>query len=278
MSRMIYGESVQGASHIRKGVVCQDSYKQVQISENVALIAVADGHGSDSCPYSKSGSKIATNVFCKVIEGIYQNFSEDMDFLMTYLNREGEVKVAQAIDEEWKRRIWKAHSDNKREKPVDENGNPDKEAVYKQYGTTLLGLMITPSFLFAFQLGDGDILYVNSTEIQPVIEGDKILGTETHSLCKKDSWKKAISVIRNKDIDEDTPYLYLMSTDGFANSYRTQEDLYITCRDYYNLIKEHGFNAVTSNLKGWLSETSELGCGDDITVVMAYFDGTEVAE
>ena len=34
MGRKIYGESVQGASHIRSGVVCQDSYKQVQVSDD----------------------------------------------------------------------------------------------------------------------------------------------------------------------------------------------------------------------------------------------------
>lgn len=275
MSRLIYGESVQGASHIRNGVVCQDSYKQVQVSEDVALVAVADGHGSTSCPYSKSGSRIAVNVFCRVMEDLFHNFSEDMDFFMTYLNREGEIKVAQAIDAEWKRRVWKAHLDHKREKPVGDTGEADKSAVYKQYGTTLLGLLITSAFIFAFQLGDGDILYVNGTEIQPVIEADKILGTETHSLCKKDAWKKVITMIRKRSVWDKTPYLYLMSTDGFANSYRTQDDFYMTCREYYRLIQEHGFSAVSSNLRDWLKETSELGCGDDITVVMAYFDDKE---
>lgn len=204
-------------------------------------------------------------------KNLVHNFSEDMDFFMTYLNREGEMKVSQAIDAEWKRRIWKAHTDNKREKPLCDDGTVDKAAIYKQYGTTLLGLMITPAFLFAFQLGDGDILHISSTEIQPVIECDKILGTETHSLCKIDAWKKAITIIRKKKTDDEKPYLYLMSTDGFINSYRTQQDFHITCRDYYNLIQEHGFDAVSANLRTWLAETSEQGCGDDITVVMAYF-------
>ncbi len=278
MNQKIYGESVQGASHVRNGVVCQDSFKFIQLDGDITLIAVADGHGSDSCPYSKTGSKIATNVFCHVMKGLVQNFSEDMDFLMTYLNREGELKIAQAIDVEWKRRIWKAHTDNKREKPTLEDGSHDKAAVYKQYGTTLLGMMITPTFIFAFQLGDGDIIYVNNSEVHSVIDGDKILGTETHSLCKMDAWKKSISLIRQKDDSEETPYLYLMSTDGFSNSFRTQDDFNTTCRDYYALIKEHGFEAVTANLKDWLNETSELGCGDDITVVLTYFDDPGVTE
>lgn len=274
MSRKIYGECVRGASHIRNGVVCQDNCKYVLLSDDIALIAIADGHGSASCPYSKTGSKIAVNVFCRIIEDLFHNFEEDMDFFMTYLNREGEVKVAQAIDAEWKRRVWKAHLDNKREKSMQANGEVDKAAVYKQYGTTLLGLMITPTFLFAFQLGDGDIMYVDSEEIQPVIEGDKILGTETHSLCKIDAWKKAITIIR-KRTSAAAPHFYWLSTDGFSNSYKTESDFRLTCRDYFKLIQEHGFETVATNLKDWLKETSELGCGDDITLVLAYFDDTE---
>lgn len=278
MDRKIYGESVQGASHIRNDVVCQDNHKIVQLPNDVTIIAVADGHGSESCPYSKTGSKIATNVFCKIMEGLSRNFAENMDFFATYLNREGELKVAQAIDAEWKRRVWKAHTDNRREKPLNNSGEVDKAAIYKQYGTTLIGIMVTTSFIFAFQLGDGDILYINRSEVQSVIEGDKILGTETHSLCKIDAWKKAITVIRKRDIKEEVPYLYLLSTDGFSNSYKTAEDFRITCRDYYNMIQEHGFEAVAANLKDWLNETSDLGCGDDITVVIAYYDQAEVVD
>lgn len=42
-------------------------------------------------------------------------------------------------------------------------------------------------------------------------------------------------------------------------------------KDYLQMIQEHGAEAVQANLNKWLTETSELGCGDDITVVMVYF-------
>ena len=64
----------------------------------------------------------------------------------------------------------------------------------------------------------------------------------------------------------------MLSTDGFANSYVSQEEFYKTCREYYEMIGQHGYEAVRDNLEKWLKETSELGCGDDITVVMAYVD------
>lgn len=266
MVRRVHGESVRGASHIRIDMPCQDSYKKVELSDTVSILAVADGHGSSACPYSKTGSVIATNVFCAVMQDLVQNFADQTEFLVTYLNREGEVKVAQAIDEEWKRRVRKVHTNSKRERLS------DWAAVYKQYGTTLLGLLVTEEFVFAFQLGDGDILFIDENEIQPIIQADKILGTETHSLCRENAWKKAITVIRRRKQDDGIPYLYLMSTDGFANSFSSTEEFEKNCRGYFDMINEHGFKAVTDNLKDWLQETSELGCGDDITVVMAYFE------
>jgi len=275
MNRQIYGVSVQGASHVRNQIPCQDNFKQLQVSDHAVILAVADGHGSTSCPYSKTGSKIAVNVFCAIMEDLLNGFVDNEEQLLTYLNREGELTIAQDIDAEWKRRVWKAHIDNKREKPLDDNGEIDKAAVYKQYGTTLLGLFITERYIFAFQLGDGDMVYVDASGVQPIIEGDKILGTETHSLCKLDAWKKAISMIRMRE-ETEAPHLFMISTDGFSNSYRTQEEYFVSCKDYYALILEHGFEAVAGQIKDWLKETSELGSGDDITLALAYFASPEV--
>jgi len=275
MNRQIYGVSVQGASHVRNQIPCQDNFKQLQISDHAVILAVADGHGSASCPYSKTGSKIAVNVFCAIMEDLLNGFVDNEEQLLTYLNREGELTIAQDIDAEWKRRVWKAHIDNKREKPLDDNGEIDKAAVYKQYGTTLLGLFITERYIFAFQLGDGDMVYVDASGVQPIIEGNKILGTETHSLCKLDAWKKAISMIRMRE-ETEAPHLFMISTDGFSNSYRTQEEYFVSCKDYYALILEHGFEAVAGQIKDWLKETSELGSGDDITLALAYFASPEV--
>ena len=113
---------------------------------------------------------------------------------------------------------------------------------------------------------------VDESGVSSVVETEKILGTETHSLSKVDAWRKAVSVIRRRDVSEGVPYLYLISTDGFANSYLTEADFAKTCREYFELIRIHGFDTVCANLGKWLTETSELGCGDDITVVMAYLD------
>lgn len=271
MIRSVFGESVQGASHIRSGKECQDNLKKVEKDENTVILAVADGHGSDSCPYSKTGSYVAVNVFCKILGDYLETYAGQPELLLTFLKREGDTKVAQAIDAEWKRRILKIHANCKREVILDTENSKDKEAIYKMYGSTLLGLVITKEFLFAFQLGDGDIVKVSETGVQNIIEADKILGTETHSLSKAQSWKKAITFVKKEEKDKQHPVMYMLSTDGMANSFKNDEEFKKTCNEYYTLLNEHGVKVVTDNLKAWLSETSELGCGDDITALFAYY-------
>lgn len=171
------------------------------------ILAVADGHGSDSCPYSKTGSYAAVNVFCKILGDYLDTYAGQSEMLFTFLKREGDTKLAQEIDAEWKRRILRLHTKCKREIPLDAKQNKNKEAVYKLYGSTLLGLVLTEDFLFAFQLGDGDIVKVSENGVYHIIEGDKILGTETHSLSKAESWKKAVTLIRKREEKESCPVM-----------------------------------------------------------------------
>lgn len=271
MTRSVFGESVQGASHIRSGKECQDSLKKVERDDDTVILAVADGHGSDSCPYSKSGSHEAVNVFCKILGEYLDTYSGQPEQLLTFLKREGDTKVAQEIDAEWKRRILRVHSKYKREIILDAKGNKDKDAIYKLYGSTLIGLVIAKEFLFAFQLGDGDIIKVSEMGVKSVIEADKLLGIETHSLSKAESWKKAVTMVKKHVENQELPVMYMLSSDGMANSYKNDEEFKKTCTDYYLLLKEHGVKAVADNLGQWLSETSELGCGDDITALFSYY-------
>jgi hypothetical protein len=138
------------------------------------------------------------------------------------------------------------------------------------YGTTLLGFLITESFCFALQLGDGDILCVNSGgQTTPFIETDKILGTETYSISSEKAWENVIIEMRNQATDE-FPVLFIISTDGFANSFVSDEEFMKTGADYLELLKEYGENEIKDNLKNWLNETTQNGSGDDITLVLIY--------
>ena len=236
MKQIVFGESVQGASHKRVNMECQDTFKKLEYDDGTVIMAIADGHGSRACPHSKSGSSIAVNVFCKVMGEFYANYAENLEMLLTYLNREGDTKVAQEIDAEWKRRVLKVHTKQKREVPLTETGEKNKAEIYKQYGSTLVGMMITPIFIFAFQLGDGDISIVSRNGLNHLLEGEKILGVETHSLSKIDSWKRAVSVVRRRTADSGFPYMLMLSTDGFANSYKSVDDFQKTCLGQHRTI------------------------------------------
>ena len=250
MKRYICDGIVKGATHVRNQMPCQDNKRIVEISDKIAIVAVADGHGSSKCPRSDRGSMIAVNSFYEVMKNYLKVYGEDetgLSNLITFLNREGDMRFAQDVCEEWQARV--------------------KQSFYKNK----VDGMTDDSFVFSFQIGDGDISVVTKEEVEPLVEPEKFLGTETHSLSKPDAWRKAVASVRRREMESEEPYMYILSTDGFANSYTSDEEYQKTCKDYLQMLQEHGADTVQANLKNWLTETSELGCGDDITVVMVYF-------
>ena len=162
MKRFLFGECVQGYSHIRNNTECQDSMKMLELEDGTIIMAVADGHGSKSCPFSKTGSEMAVTVFCEEIASIYHAYQDAPELLPSYLNREGSIRFAQSIEAEWKKRVLDTHTAMKREMPLSEDGQENHAAVYRMYGSTLLGLLITDTYVFAFQIGDGDITFADS--------------------------------------------------------------------------------------------------------------------
>lgn len=274
MRKICLGQSVQGASHKRTGKECQDFFK-ADVQEEYIILSIADGHGSKSCPYSRIGAISATNVFHDVMKEYLREYDGQMENLATLFHREGDISLAKNIERSWQWKIRAIQTNNakiSRHTPKNVNGDIDWQAVYKMYGCTLLGILITDEFIFSYQVGDGDIMCIDSDGVRTVIEGDHILGVETHSLSRKNAWEKSITNIVRNDIVEHLPRLYFMSTDGMANSYVNSNEFEKTCQDYYNLFVNHQENDIKNNLMQWLSETSELGCGDDITLLMMYFE------
>lgn len=269
------GRCVRGASHKRSGKECQDSRKNLICDDGTVIMAVADGHGSDSCPFSKTGSAIAAAVFCGIMRELYSFYKDKPLEFMTYLNREGNLKVAQSIERKWKECVLRAHAKRakkykKTPKKVLFSKSKSPEDIYKMYGTTLIGALTTPSFIFTLQIGDGDITLVNKNGASVMMKSEKFLGTESNSLCKRGAWKKFATAVHGiQERAEES--LLILSTDGFSNSYKNDEAFHNTCKSYFDAIKEYGSEAVNENLGQWLEETSEMGCGDDITLQMLYF-------
>ena len=301
MMQRIIGESIQGYNHIQRNLECQDRKLSRELEDGSLVLSVADGHGSRSCPYSGTGAELAVNTFCKLIEELHSGFQNAGDLLSDYLNHQGSLKFAQTVERAWKEDVQAYHLKVGLPMPMTQTGEEDLNALYRLYGTTLLGLLIAPTFVFAFQIGDGDITYVDDGGVQPVVVADQLLGVESHSLCSREAWKKAVSTVLFQPLEQhfedlntygpDTaastvhfqsweqhlPCAFLLSTDGLSNSYADDEAFGQTCAQYFEALKTYGPDTVEENLPEWLSETSRLGCGDDTTLLMAYLapDGWE---
>lgn len=276
MMQRILGESIQGYTHIQRNLECQDRKLSRELGDGSLVLSVADGHGSRSCPYSGTGAELAVNTFCKLIEELHSHFQNPED-LFDYLNRQGSLKFAQTVERAWKENVQAYHLEAGLPMPMTQTGGEDLNALYRLYGTTLLGLLIAPTFVFAFQIGDGDITYADDGGVQPVVVADKLLGVESHSLCSREAWKKAVSTVHFPPWEQHLPCAFLLSTDGLSNSYADDEAFGQTCAQYFEALKTYGPDTVEENLPEWLSETSRLGCGDDTTLLMAYLapDGWE---
>ena len=255
---IIIGRSVCGAAHIRTGKICQDYHKIIR-TPDYAIVSVADGHGSSSCPYSNEGAKIAADVFCDFMENYY--VGNCGNGLRALINQESEIKIPQKIEAEWKKRISVQHEKFGRK-------ISDNEKIFNLYGTTLLGLLLTKEEIFAFQLGDGNIIFVDSDVVAPVTEAEKILGVETHSLSSIEAWKHSAVTVKN--ICNEKSFLYILSTDGMFNSYLSQEEFYKACRDYFDIFITEGAPYVNKELTDWLNEITIQGSGDDVTAVFVY--------
>ena len=68
-------------------------------------------------------------------------------------------------------------------------------------------------------------------------------------------------------------YKFIMfSTDGYINSFTTKNGFYKAVFDIYSILKNIGIDKIKDNIQSWLSETSELGSGDDISIGFIYFE------
>jgi len=125
------------------------------------------------------------------------------------------------------------------------------------------------------QIGDGDILAVaaDGTVCRPLPPDDTPVGNETASLSDLDpaASLRVVSVSA-----EAVPPLVVLSTDGYANSFRSDRDFLQVGSDLLKMIREEGFEPIADALPEWLTEASAIGSGDDITLGLLYRPPIEV--
>lgn len=68
----------QGASHIKKNLICQDSAGSKRLHDGSIILALSDGHGSSPHFRSDRGSRIAVECALEALEEFASRFKESM--------------------------------------------------------------------------------------------------------------------------------------------------------------------------------------------------------
>jgi hypothetical protein len=267
------GHSVRGASHMRSGIANQDAIGWVENADSASgvLLAVADGHGSAKCFRSEYGSRFAVDIALQLTTGI--------DASEPRASASGMWDTGEGLAPELVRRWRQMVQDHLCENPIPASallnlerklGKAARRSVESDpvlaYGSTLLVTGVSESIVFHLQLGDGDILTVSDdAEVsRPWPRAEGPLGDETASLATRDAaGEMRLHVTR---APASMPALILLSTDGYANSFREDGGFLAVGRDLWRTIHTEGIAPIRENLECWLREASDLGSGDDITL------------
>jgi hypothetical protein len=254
-------------------------------------LAVSDGHGSAKSFRSDRGSRFAVETAIKVIQEFFLS-SQSSDLNFSALKDAAQRLLPPRLVNEWRKAVNKdlGLSENDEEKLtnkpnftdeekqilVDKDGEAAWQAVennyFLAYGATVLAVLVTEFFIVYIQLGDGDILEVDSkgNTTRPLERDPNLIANETTSLCMNKAWNEFQVHIKlyPQGTPKEIPALILVSTDGYSNSFSTDEGFFKIGQDYRQMFKSNLTEEVRQKLEGFLQETSEKGSGDDITLGM----------
>lgn len=257
MSFKGFALSVRGASHEDAGECCQDS-SRVHITDDLAVLAVSDGHGSEKHFRSASGSEMATRVairsicdFCERNGGMDNLFSQRGDIAAR--------RIAANIICGWNSEIA-AHLSflplNEREHEVSAKfGGLAPEIMY---GATLICAAATEQGCFGLQIGDGSFTARLGDEmLLPMPEDAKLMGNLTTSLCDSDAIASFRWFYSKGGFDG-----IMLSSDGLINSFCSGEDFLSFGRRVFCTLGEDSVGALSEHLK----TRSRCGSRDDISI------------
>lgn len=286
----------QGESHILVDKVCQD-YALDESKKGVSIAIVCDGHGGERYFRSDVGAKLAAELTLKQIKAFLKDFGplakvleasaftqvEALTTQRTKGNFDKETFVDKAFRQLFKSIIacWHmAIEDHAANNPLTEREIttvPQKytsvfqDNMEKTYGCTLLAVVATQKYWFAFHLGDGKCIAfdINGDWMEPIPWDDNCFLNKTTSLCDSD----AIDEFRYCYGGRDTrPAAIFLGSDGIDDSFGETDNMvnfYVQIAKLLGTGKDGLANALTS-LKEDLPKLSKIGSKDDMSVAAVY--------
>lgn len=282
----------QGASHIKKNLICQDSAGSKRLHDGSIILALSDGHGSSPHFRSDRGSRIAVECALEALEEFASRFKESMlpgvgctSLLQQGTLAEQPAPVSAEADEifrhlgaailyRWERRVyedWLACSLSEAErklidpKDFESLKRDDRRAVMRVYGCTLQAAVRTSTYWFALHFGDGKIVaFRKDGSVYEPVPWDKDCFTNiTTSLCEIEP--RTMRYCYGVDLDE-VSALFLAS-DGMDDSFGTPEELY-SCYgiDFLGRVHAKGWDYLAQNVAKRLDNYSQYYSGDDMSI------------
>jgi len=282
-SNIVFAYSVIGRSHEKSRKPCQDSSLCCHESdEKFTYITVADGHGGDQYFRSDLGSRFAIEAGRECLtNGAARKALTDLcpkkdDALLIQKGKGRDrliLQLKERIIGRWNVLV-REHYENHPFLDTELNHIPEKyaeryrknEIIESAYGSTLIAVLWTDTFMLALQIGDGNCVVVDSDGnfTQPIPEDEKCFLNMTTSLCDTE----AINAFRHH-FTQRHPIALIIGTDGITDSFAGDKGLY----NFYRLIlisfsQNDNDSEESEKLHDYLPRLSQKGSGDDVSIAM----------
>jgi serine/threonine protein phosphatase PrpC len=257
------GATVRGAAHVRRGLPNQDAIGWVPATAgpaqaaDVFAAAVADGHGGAAYYRSDVGARLAVEA-AKEILGRFLQAPEPTD--------DARVIIAEILAA-WRQAVMHDLDGN----PAEGDWIEADQDKLLPYGATLAAVAMRPDRLIALQVGDGDMIfgYPDGKVERPLPNDLGLVGEQTYSLCLDDAAERFRVRVSRRIDGQPWPDFVLLSTDGVSKSFADETTFQSIARDYRTSVRNIGMSGVVAQLETWLSDVTQRGSGDDVTICLA---------
>ncbi len=258
------GSTRRGRSHFRNSLPNQDAIAHhVSVDGRTAIVAVADGHGSEVHFRSDVGSKLAVGAAVRVLERFAGRDAADPGVL------------ANELVGCWRESVqthWNAHpltADDDR-RLVAGTGWSGRAAVRDHptlaYGSTVVAVAATPGRIVCLQIGDGQVLLVDADgRTRPGVGPDRRMRRgRTASLGHADP--ESFVRIGAHPRHRGHPVLVLAATDGHCESYPKESDFVESGKAWLDAARTEDPEGFAGRVDRFLDEAHHRGSPDDITL------------
>lgn len=261
-----FSYSIMGASHEKRGIVCQDA-SAYRVGNGFAAAVVADGHGGKKYFRSNVGSQCAVEAALETIEHFYAD-PDEFDLRFKADHKRLVKRIEKYAIMLWNEKIL----DHLDANPI----TPDelKKFSYDEfeeiphesyYGTTMVCAVMARGYSWGFQIGDGSLVAVfDDGEASMIMDYQEANPANiTSSMCNANA-----ADMFDAFYVERRPVAMIVSTDGLYTSFGSDNEFL----DYHTIIAgqlakpEDFLGSLQNNMK----KRSHYGTEDDISISCIY--------